>query len=605
MQTGEKGQSRALGRNLRFCLASTRQCAPLLLLFCVLGAACSVSTALLNTFLPRAAIDAILQGNARALALRVFGFTLPLALLGCAGGFLEKYTYFYKFRMNAFYLQRVARKGLTTDYCNQEEDAFRKLQVECFQSCNGNFSPFTQIYDVFTAMLLSAAGLAVYFVLLARLNPWLMLYLLATGAASFAFNRRVLRWTEANAEERMACQQRAIYISGVAGNAAFGKDIRLYAMGPWLNAAYQNVLRALSRWYARYARKVFGAAAGDCTLSLLREGAAYAFLLHRVLAGRMGAGDFTLYFAAVSGFSLYLGTFLAQAHALGRLNLSFSHLHEYLFYPETYRRAGGLECDPYAAPQAIELKGVSYRYPGAQEDALFDVALTIRPGEHVALVGLNGAGKTTLAKLICGLIDPGQGEVCYGGVNVKEYNRESYYRLFSAVFQEHSLLPVRLAEIVSACAPEETDAARVEACLRRAGLWEKVAALPKGMDSQFGRAIFDDGVEFSGGEVQKLLFARALYRDAPFVLLDEPTAALDPLAESRLYQTYAETMRGKPALFISHRLASTRFCDRVLLLSGGRVREEGTHESLLRAGGEYAHMFQVQSQYYQKGAKEA
>ena len=598
MRAKEKGKGRSLLRNLRFCLASTRQCAPLLLPLCALSAACSASTALLNTFLPRAAIDAILRGNARTLLLCVLAFTLPLALLGCAGGFLEKYIYFCKFRMNAYYLRRVAHKGLTADYCSQEEDAFRQLQAECFQSCNGNFSPFTQVYGVLTDMLLSSVGLCVYFALLAQLNPWLVLYLLATGAASFAFNRRVLRWTEANAEERMACQQRAIYISGVSGNVAFGKDIRLYAMGPWLNAAYQNVLRALSRWYARYARKVFGAAAGDCTLSLLREGAAYAFLLHRVLAGRMGAGDFTLYFAAVSGFSLYLGTFLAQAHALGRLNLSFSHLHEYLSYPETYRRAGGLECDPHAAPQAIELKGVSYRYPGAQEDALFDVALTIRPGEHVALVGLNGAGKTTLAKLICGLIDPTQGEVCYGGANVKEYNRESYYRLFSAVFQEHSLLPVRLAEIVSACAPEETDAARVEACLRRAGLWEKIAALPQGMDSQFGRAIFDDGVEFSGGEVQKLLFARALYRDAPFVLLDEPTAALDPLAESRLYQTYAETMRGKPALFISHRLASTRYCDRIVLLENGAIVEEGTHESLLKMGGRYAQLFETQARWY-------
>ena len=389
MRAKEKGKGRSLLRNLRFCLASTRQCAPLLLPLCALSAACSASTALLNTFLPRAAIDAILRGNARTLLLCVLAFTLPLALLGCAGGFLEKYIYFCKFRMNAYYLRRVAHKGLTADYCSQEEDAFRQLQAECFQSCNGNFSPFTQVYGVLTDMLLSSVGLCVYFALLAQLNPWLVLYLLATGA-----------------------------------------------------------------------------------------------------------------------------------------------------------------------------------------------------------------GKTTLAKLICGLIDPTQGEVCYGGANVKEYNRESYYRLFSAVFQEHSLLPVRLAEIVSACAPEETDAARVEACLRRAGLWEKIAALLQGMDSQFGRAIFDDGVEFSGGEVQKLLFARALYRDAPFVLLDEPTAALDPLAESRLYQTYAETMRGKSALFISHRLASTRFCDRILLLENGAIVEEGTHESLLKMGGRYAQLFETQARWY-------
>ena len=148
MRAKEKGKGRSLLRNLRFCLASTRQCAPLLLPLCALSAACSASTALLNTFLPRAAIDAILRGNARTLLLCVLAFTLPLALLGCAGGFLEKYIYFCKFRMNAYYLRRVAHKGLTADYCSQEEDAFRQLQAECFQSCNGNFSPFTQVLSL-------------------------------------------------------------------------------------------------------------------------------------------------------------------------------------------------------------------------------------------------------------------------------------------------------------------------------------------------------------------------------------------------------------------------------------------------------------------------
>ena len=222
------------------------------------------------------------------------------------------------------------------------------------------------------------------------------------------------------------------------------------------------------------------------------------------------------------------------------------------------------------------------------------------PGEHLAVVGLNGAGKTTLVKLICGLTDPTQGQVLYDGVDIREYDRTQYYRLFSAVFQQFSLLPVTIEEIVSQVQTEQTDHARVQSCLETAGLWDKVKELPKGADSQFGKTVYDDGIDFSGGEVQKLLLARALYRAASILLLDEPTAALDPIAESALYENYNEISGGKTSVFISHRLASTSFCDRIILLENGEIREEGTHERLLEREGKYYHLFEMQAKYYRE-----
>ena len=215
-------------------------------------------------------------------------------------------------------------------------------------------------------------------------------------------------------------------------------------------------------------------------------------------------------------------------------------------------------------------------------------------------IGVNGVGKTTLVKLICGLIDPTEGQVLYDGVDVRMYNRTSYYGLFSAVFQQYSILPVTIREIVAEVPGEEADDAKLRRCLEAAGLWQRVTQLPQGLDSHFGKTIYDDGVEFSGGEIQKLLLARALYKSAPVLLLDEPTAALDPIAESGFYEKYHQISAGKTSVFISHRLASTSFCDRILLIENGQVSEEGTHAQLIARRGKYYRLFETQADYYRK-----
>lgn len=224
----------------------------------------------------------------------------------------------------------------------------------------------------------------------------------------------------------------------------------------------------------------------------------------------------------------------------------------------------------------------------------------MHPGEHVAVAGLNGAGKTTLVKLICGLADPTQGEVLYDGKDLRLYDREEYYELLSAVFQEFSLLPVTVEEIVAEAPSGSLDEARVRACLELAGLWQAVSALPKGMRQPVGKVVHDDGAELSGGQQQKLVLARALYKNAPLMVLDEPTAALDPLAESCMYELYGTLMKDKTALFISHRLASTRFCGRILLLQDGSILEQGSHDELLALQGRYYELFEVQARYYRE-----
>lgn len=281
--------------------------------------------------------------------------------------------------------------------------------------------------------------------------------------------------------------------------------------------------------------------------------------------------------------------------------MTVNYLRTFLDYPNEFLQAGGYWSEELKeVPKAISFHDVCYRYEGAWQDALSGFNLTIAPKEHLAVVGLNGAGKTTLVKLLCGLTDPAEGKVCYGGVNVKEYNRNKYYELFSAVFQQFSLLPLTFAEVV---AEEETlkiDRKKVELCLKKAGLWEKISSFEKGMDSEYSREVNDGGTELSGGQIQKLLLARAIYRSAPVVVLDEPTAALDPIAESDLYKTYNEMMKDCSTVFISHRLASTRFCDRIVLVEGGKIIEEGTHAELLVKRGRYYELYETQAKYYRE-----
>ena len=268
-------------------------------------------------------------------------------------------------------------------------------------------------------------------------------------------------------------------------------------------------------------------------------------------------------------------------------------------YPEPFRFETG-ENIPKAESYELKLEHVSYRYPGADADTIHNLSLTVHPGEKLAIVGLNGAGKTTLVKLLCGLLDPVQGAVLLNGRDIRAFDRREYYALFSAVFQEFSVLDVTIAEQIAQCA-EGIDYKRIADCAEKAGLTAMIERLPEGLQTHMGREVYLDGVLFSGGETQRLMLARALYKNGPILLLDEPTAALDPIAENDIYMKYNDMTQGKTSVFISHRLASTRFCDRIIFVADGNIAEEGTHESLLALGGAYAKLFEVQSRYYQEG----
>lgn len=590
--------------NLSYCIHVTKEKYPILLVFCVLIILINTIIPIITAVLPKVVIEEITeQREIRQLLLLTAGFTVTLAILMGLQEYLGRLIYWHKFKMNAFFLHMITMKGLTTDYRNQEDEHFRKLQSESFSSCNGNFSYYAQTYDAAVLFFSNLLGFLAFTGILVTLNPLLIIFLCATTLISFLLNRRIAKWVDKNNNEKVGFEQKMQYIVNASNDMQAAKDIRLYHMTTWMDQLYRENMSGLLGWYRKYTAKLFGVSALDSCLTIFREGITYLVLIYMVWDKEITVAEFVLYFNVVAGFSTWLSSMLGQLNNLDRLSLAMSRFRTYLEYPEHYKRDEGISIEKLELPKKIILENVSFRYREDGDDILKDISLELESGEHLAVVGLNGAGKTTLVKLICGLIEPTKGRVLYDGMDIREYNRNQYYSIFAAVFQDYSVLPVTIEEIVAEDISENVDVKRVEECLKQAGLWEKISALKQGCKSRFDKAFWDDGINFSGGEIQKLLLARALYKKAPVVILDEPTAALDPLAENRLYESYNEMMKSKTTVFISHRLASTRFCNRILLINRGRILEEGTHEQLLAKKGMYYELFETQAKYYLSGER--
>ena len=530
-------------------------------------------------------------------------FTGALILFAAAKEYFDLNKLFGRVTVRIKLIEAIAEKMAQTSYENLLDTAFLQRKERASSACDDNQSPAESIWLTWTNILANLLGFAVYLALLSSLSPLLILVVIATTAAGYFVSRKVNQFGYLHREEEAAYTAEMRYVKRTVTSRAFAKDIRIFGLKPWLMEVWQKSFRLYESFLRRREKHYFLTNLADFLLSLLRNGIAYAYLLHLTLTEGLSASTFLLYFTAASGFTQWITGILEQFTTLSKASLEISVVREFLEWPEGFQLTGGDPIpDAVNGTYELQLEHVTYRYPGAAEDTIHDLSLTLHRGEKVALVGLNGAGKTTLVKLLCGFLDPTQGTVRLNGVDIRKLNRRAYYKLFSAVFQEFSLLEATVAENV-AQQVAGIDEEKVWQCLENAGLSDAVRALPQGLQTHLGRSIYDDGTELSGGQTQRLMLARALYRNGAVLVLDEPTAALDPITESEIYLKYSEMTQGKTSLFISHRLASTRFCDRIILLENGSIAEEGSHEALLQAGGSYAKLFSVQRRYYEEGGE--
>ena len=536
------------------------------------------------------------------LLLTIAGFVLASMTVSSLSSYVGSNVLYGRTTVRMFIFNLINQKSANTSYPNLGEERFRNLLNKGFESTNNNSSATEAVWGTLGNVLTNLLGFAFYVGLLSTVQPVLLAVIIATSAVNYFVGRYVYAYGYRHREEESEIYKRIRYYSNLATDTGYGKEIRIFGLRPWLTELRDKSMRALTAFRRKCQTVYLWANAADLLTAFLRNGVAYAYLISLVLREGLDVSAFLLYFSAVGGFSGWVSGILGGLNTLHNQSLDISTVREFLDYDEPFRFSGG-DPLPDGPSHELRLENVSFRYPGAEKDALSHVDLTLRPGEKIAVVGLNGAGKTTLIRLLCGFLDPTEGRVLLDGKDVRDFNRAEYYTLFSAVFQNFSLLAATVETNV-AQTEDDIDEERVKDCLEKAGLTEKVDSLPNGRRTYLNREVYDDAVLLSGGETQRLMLARALYKDAPFLFLDEPTAALDPIAEADLYQRYDEMSRGKSSVYISHRLASTRFCDRILLLSDARICEEGTHEELLRLNGKYAALFEVQSKYYKEGGTE-
>lgn len=555
----------------------------------------------LEIYLPSLVVSEVTKGQTLNQSLVSVGIVMLLILLGYmiiqALGHIRISSFgIYRYKMTDL----VTRKQLSMFYQTYEQKDVRDLanRASIATQMWDGVQPLTDIVYSGFGMIENLFGYILFGSVISFASPWLVPILTVAPVVNILSVKAYNKWEYAHRSKMTDLNQKLSHVEELPDDFSAAKDIRIYSMASWLRECYRDLSEQREKWDRISVNKSFLSRIADLVVILMRDGGAYALLIYMFYHGEIGIDEFVLYFAAISSFASWVGGIISCWNKANTVSLKLCDFREFVEYPEYDGSGISKAADHMNSVPEIEFRNVSFRYDGAEKDTISNLSLRIKSGEKLALVGLNGAGKTTLVKLLCGLYRPTSGEIYFNGVPLSDFKREEYYKLVSPVFQEIKTAFFSLAETVSGKSTEETDLIKAEACMRQAGLGTKIDTLPNGIHTKLNKKIHENGTELSGGEAQKLMLARALYKDAPLLILDEPTAALDPIAESKIYTEFNVMAKSKTSLFISHRLASTAFCDRIIFLENGNITEAGTHQELVAVNGKYKELFDIQSCWY-------
>lgn len=603
-QVTNKKAKEYLKTSLAFILKLIWQKKPILILVYFIQLAAEVSKTMLAVILPKYIIDyimEILQGKPYAeikyKLLLTIGFMIGMNLLcNSIVSLTRAIRISYGEWFNRYLEEELARHAMTMDFEHTEDPAALDQLNKAKEGISWYSGGVEGILSNFYTIVLNISVLAGIFTIVIFGCPWLLLIQGISLCIVTYYNYLNNKIEVQSYIELSALNRRFSYFFYQLADFRYGKDIRLYdSIDMMGEKADRENRKTLEVWARRAKKQRYNSWKTDIANSL-RDGSSYFYLGVLAIKKIITIGDFTMYSGAASSF------FWAMYHIVNGFQETVkrsSYIYEYIVflkYPSVMEKGTkAIE----GTEHVIEFRDVSFKYPRSDRYVLRHVNLKITSGEHLSIVGLNGAGKTTFIKLLCRLYDVSEGAILLDGRNIKEYSDEEYRKLFAVVFQDFQLFAFSLKENVALNHSSEAKDEEVEKALELSGIYEDAVKLEKGLNTIIYKSFDEGGTELSGGQRQKLAISRAMYKDAPIVILDEPTAALDPMAEYEIYRKFNDLVGGKTAIYISHRLSSCKFCDHIAVFADDHIKEYGTHEELIAyEDGIYATMFRAQARYY-------
>jgi len=501
-------------------------------------------------------------------------------------------------RTNCFW-EMLTEKTMSTGYENIESEAGRAKLQKAVSALASNWTGVELLLKRFPDFIISFTGLLLFSTYIITINYLIVILLIGMASMNLLLNAYARKYEKKTEAELNKNRVKLTYFQEEAKKLVNGKDIRIYKLESWFYKGIKLFTKRFSKVVTKQRARYSVANFSDSIFTIARDLLAYSILVGMVINSQINVTEFTFMLGIVTGFSVWLNQFSESLSRLKESNIGINNFREFMAIDDLTKTDKGANITELLKQSlTIEFKNVSFSYPKAEEPTISHLNLKIKAGEKIALVGINGAGKTTIVKLLSGLYQPSEGEILINDIPISDFNTLDYFDLIGVIFQDVNIFSFTIAQNVSGVSDKNTNFNLVNKSLEMAGLSEKIQSLPTKENTYLTQEIDESGIMLSGGQLQKLMLARALYKDAPILILDEPTAALDPLAEQELYLQYNALTENKTSIFISHRLSSTQFCNRILYIENGSIQEEGSHLELMNKKGKYAKMFKVQSQYY-------
>ncbi len=551
---------------------------------------------IVTAYIPKAMIDCINEGaTVGRLTLVVALLSILVALTTWLSPFMQELLLGSARIIRMRYAVMAFRKNLNTDYINIESLEGREKNKRAMEFYRSYYSSSADFIETCNQLLVCLVGVITSLALIYKINIIMILIILATCVGEFFLLKYLNKKEKGVKNSRSSIFVKFDYYYSLSKDVTAAKDIRLYGFTDHFLYSIAKLIQGLENITSKYMHQSIRVGGTRALLNLVRELVAYAYLTYLVCQDRLSVSDFIFYFGIITGFSNWIMSFVYCYSNIERCCNDCAAFRDFVESEDESKDKPKADFDDI---ESIEFKNVSFTYPSADKSTISNMSFKVNRGENIAIVGENGAGKTTAIKLLCGLYYPTNGDILVNGKSSRDFSSDSYFDLFSAVFQDYSFLPMTIAENI--CTTADYDKEKLYSAFEGAGIMDKINTLDKKENTLMVKDVYKDAVDFSGGEKQKLLLAKAIYKNAPVLILDEPTAALDPIAENELYLKYNEMTDNKISFFISHRLSSTRFCDKILFIKDGTVAESGTHDELMKLKGSYYRMYQIQSYYYKE-----